>query len=134
MTKKESVLTSLTKSLRYLKNVPDGTYFNFAWDGGLQIEATTQEDVRTIRRIFRGGVWKKNYVEYSQQWEYTTKTRSGVNVRIYGVKEGPAQCKMVEETVMEEREVPAAPITYVKKMVEVKKVRYICPDGNKVRS
>jgi hypothetical protein len=131
---KEQTVVTLNKAIRLLKNVPDGVYFNFGYDGGLQLEARTQEDVKKIRTAIRGSVWKKNFVDYSQQWEYTTKTRSGVNVRIYGVKEGPAQCKMVEEIVMEEREVPAAPITYVKKMIEVKKVRYICPDDKKARS
>lgn len=132
MVKNEQRLEILTKSLRYLRNIPDGIYFSFAYDGGLQIEATTQEMVKEIRRSFPASTWKKNFVEYSGQWEYTTKLRTGVNVRIYGVKEGPAQCKMVEETVMEEREVAAEPVRYIKKMIEVKKIRYICPDGNKV--
>jgi hypothetical protein len=131
MTLNEKTVDRITKSIKFLKNVPTGVYFNFDYSGGLQFEARTLAEVRKIRAAFHTRVWKKNFVEYSEQWEYTTTTSSGVNVRIYGCKEGPAQCKMVTETVMEEREVPSAPITYVKQMVEVKKTRYICPEDKK---
>jgi hypothetical protein len=129
MTANEKTITTLGKALTYIKKLPTGTYFQFAWDGGLYVEASTQDDVKKIRSCFRGVIWKKKYEEWAQRWTYTATMRTGVNIRITGCKEGPPSCKMVEETVMEEREVP---LGYVKKMVEVKKVRYICPDSEKV--
>jgi len=130
MTVNENTIEKLTKSLRYLKNIPSGTYFCFNYAGDLSLEADTQEDVKAIRRSFRGVVWKKHFQEWSNSWQYKGRTRNGVEVVITGCKEGPPACKMVEETVMEERSVPTG---YTKQMVEVKKVRYICPDGDKVR-
>jgi hypothetical protein len=124
----EKTIEVISKGLKYLKNLPQDTYFSFSWDGGLHIEGKTQEDVRNIRKAFRGVIWKKEYSEWAQSWSYSATTRTGVNIRIAGVTEGPPQCKMVEEVVMEERSVPTG---YTKQMVEVKKVRYICPDGNK---
>jgi len=129
MTKNEKTLTTVAKSLQYLKKIPLGTYFQFAWDGSLMLEATTLEDVKAIRSCFRGIIWRKKYEEWCGRWTYEATTRTGVKVRINGCKEAPAACKMVEETVMEERE---EAIGYVKKMVEVKKVRYICPGSEKV--
>ena len=133
MTVNERTLNAITKSLKYLKNVPSGIYFCFNYAGHLSLEADTQEQVRAIRKAFRGVIWKKKFIEWNSSWQYTCKTRSGVEVTINGCKEGPPACKMVEEIVMEKREVPSEPVTYVTKMVEVKKIRYICPDGDKVR-
>jgi hypothetical protein len=130
MTTSEETINKLTKTLKALKNVPAGTYFCFSYNGNVNLEAFTQEEVRAIRSSFRGVVWKKKFVEYANSWSYTGKTRGGVEITITGCKEGPPACKMVEETVMEERKVP---VTYETKMVEVKKVKYICPDGDKVR-
>jgi hypothetical protein len=130
MTVSETTIETITKSLKYLKKVPSGTFFCFNYNGHLSLEADTQAEVRAIRSAFRGVVWKKKFTEWSNSWQYTGKTRNGVEVVITGCKEGPPACKMVEEVVMEERSVP---VTYEKKMVEVKKVKYICPDGDKVR-
>jgi hypothetical protein len=130
MTVNEKTIETITKSIRYLKNIPSGTYFGFNYAGSLNFDAKTQAEVRAIRSAFRGVVWKKKFIEWANAWQYTGKTRSGVEVVITGCTEGPPACKMVEETVMEERSVP---VTYEKKMVEVKRVKYICPDGDKVR-
>jgi len=130
MTANEKTIARLTKALPYLKKIPTGTYFSFQWDGGLNIEADTLEKVREIRSCFRGIIWKKEFMEWSSRWTYTATTRTGVTIRITGCKEAPAACKMVEETVMEEREVPTG---YTKKMVEVKRFRAICPDSEKVQ-
>jgi hypothetical protein len=129
MTADEKTITNLDKAMRYIKKLPPGTYFYFSHNGGLQLSATTQNDVKTIRSSFRGVIWKKRFSEYCQQWEYRAKTRTGVEVTISGVTEGPPACKMVEETVIEKRKVP---VTYEEKEVEVKRVKYICPDGDKV--
>jgi hypothetical protein len=134
MTASDKTIEVINKALKHIKKLPHGTYFNFNYAGDLQIEARTQTEVKEIRRAFGRIVWKKEFVEWRQSWTYKGTTRTGLEVVICGVTEGPPACKMVEETVMEEREVPAAPITYVKQMVEVKKVRYICPDGDKVKS
>jgi hypothetical protein len=134
MTINETTIATINNSLKYLKKLPKGTYFSYAYNGHLQLEARTQMEVKELRRAFGRILWKKEFVEWRQSWTYKGTTRTGVEVMITGVTEGPPACKMVEETILEEREVPSAPITYVKQMVEVKKVRYICPDGDKVKS
>lgn len=128
MTINEETISKLTATLKLLKKIPHGTYFCFSYKAGLNLEGRTQEDVKKIRKSFRGAIWSKRFVEYAEVWEYKTTTRDGVEVMITGVTEGPPACKMVEETVMEER---STPIGYEKKMVEVKRVRYICPEGDK---
>jgi hypothetical protein len=125
----EKSIEMITKSLHYIKKLPSGTYFSFAYDGGLQIEASTQADVRLIRSAFRGVIWKKEYVEWSERWAYKAKTRNGLPVRISGVSEGPPQCQLVEVEVIEKQRVP---LTYEEKDVIVKRKKYICPEGDKV--
>src|SRR5215471_507350 len=78
MTVNENTIEKLTKSLRYLKNIPSGTYFCFNYAGDLSLEADTQEDVKAIRRSFRGVVWKKHFQERSNSWQYKGRTRNGV--------------------------------------------------------
>lgn len=128
MTVNEKTIAALSEAMKILKKIPSGTYFCFSYEAGLNLEGRTQEDVKKIRKSFRGVVWSKRFVEYAETWEYKTTTRSGVKILITGVTEGPPACKMVEETVMEERSVP---LGYEKKMVEVKKIRYICPETDK---
>ena len=128
MTIDEKTIAKLTATVKILNKIPHGTYFCFNYRGGINLEGRTQEDVKKIRKSFRGVIWKKRFVEYAETWEYTGTTRTGVEIMITGVTEGPPACKMVEETVMEER---STPIGYEKKMVEVKRVRYICPEGDK---
>lgn len=128
MTVNEKTIAALTAAMKHLKKIPAGTYFCFSYEAGLNLEGRTQEDVKKIRKAFRGALWTKKFVEYAEMWEYRTTTRDGVKITISGITEGPPACKMVEETVMEER---SEPIGYVKKMVEVKKIRYICPETDK---
>jgi hypothetical protein len=128
MTVNEKTISVVSEAVKLLKKIPTGTYFCFNYKGGLNLEGRTQEDVKKIRKSFRGVIWSKRFVEYAETWEYKATTRSGVEIMITGVTEGPPACKMVEEIVMEER---SEPIGYTKKMVEVKRVRYICPEGDK---
>lgn len=128
MTIDEKTIAKLGAAMKLLKKIPEGTYFCFSYEAGLNLEGRTQDDVKKIRRAFRGAIWSKRFVEYAEMWEYKTTTRTGVKITISGITEGPPACKMVTETVMEER---SEPIGYVKKMVEVKKTRYICPETDK---
>lgn len=124
----ERTIDTIKQVIKILPKLPENTIFGFSYDASLQLEARTQEEVKQIRRCFRGLIWKKEFVEWSECWNYSTQTKGGLKIKISGVSEGPKQCKMVVETVMEERSVP---IGYKKEMVEVKKTRYICPENDK---
>lgn len=104
----------LTQVKLALDCLPDGIYFDF--DGAyVNLQANNLDKVRETRRYFPPAVWKKEYRESCQWWEYIAEF-NGVFVRIYACKEVPLTCKLVEEEYEAEVDVP---VEYAKKEVEV---------------
>jgi len=118
---KES-LRSLAFMLPLLEKLPERCSVDFDGDG-VSIQANTQEQVRAVRHVFPGAtIWVKQWNEMCQWLEYTTSI-DGIAIQIYAVKEAPPACRIVEEEVEQEMEVP---VTVERQMVKVVRKRLVC--------
>jgi len=101
--------------LPVLQRLPPDTWFdNGRKSGELELQANTLKGLREITAAFPGAVWRKTWREDHRWWEYATAW-DGVHIRIYGVREGPANCTAIFETRAVEKQIP---VTFKTEMVE----------------
>lgn len=86
----------------WIARLPVGQHFDTDLaDGGLEMQAATQDDVAALLLCFPGVIWQKEWVESVGWWQYTGKTMDGIRLQIYAVRQAPRTCT----AIMEEREV-----------------------------
>jgi hypothetical protein len=103
----------------------------------VRIEATTQELVRAVRKLFPGVIWSKSHNQF-WGWCYSGIVRArrfrnpSFAVEINGCKEAPPTCHAIVEQVEVEESVQVVAPQYETRKVMREKVRYECTDGAKV--
>jgi hypothetical protein len=117
-----------TLSYLLMRDVPLSVYFDIDEDGDVSAQCHTQEEVRSFRACFRGVVWKKEYNEGCNWWEYSATvndawTPARFKVRIYACYEAPPTCVAVEEKYTVEEKVP---VTFETRTVEKTRLRWDC--------
>jgi len=92
----------------FLEKVPDGTVIflecGFGKPPCLEVQASTQAKVLTIRACFPPTVWKREWDDKCGWWTYTAKV-GDVTVKMYAVRENPAQCRAITEKRMVKKQV-----------------------------
>lgn len=127
-------------TMRYLLRLemPTDAYLDVQEDGTVNAQCATQDVVRRFRVAFGGGVvWRKEFVESCNWWEYnaTIVVRYFIglpltfNVHIYAVREAPPTCKAIVETYETEESVP---VTFEKRKVTKERVRWDCSGEGEV--
>ena len=71
----------------------------------LELQAQKQEDVARLRACFPGVIWQKEYSKECAWWTYEG-TMDGVSLRIYGVREAPRTCTVIQEERLVTKRVP----------------------------
>ncbi len=122
------------------RNFPEDVHFEVSdyGDAGclVQVQASNQAAVRRVRGAFPGVIWEKSYSTRCQWWEYNGKITPTLSIQVYACKEAPPTCRAIEEEVEVEKLVPesATPITYVRKKVLEKRVRWECGSDSVVQA
>jgi len=94
--------------LPVLRRLPPDTWFdNGRKPGMLELQAATLTALRGITAAFPGTIWRKTWFPDYGWWEYKT-TWEGVHIRVYGVREGPANCTAIFETRTVEKQIPVS--------------------------
>lgn len=79
-----------------LETLPRDQHFSLD-ENTLEFQAHTQEQVKRIRALFSGVIWKKEYNKGCNWWSYRGNLISGLKLHIYAVSEAPATCKAITE-------------------------------------
>src|SRR3990167_2644367 len=91
-----------------LRRLPANTWFdNGRTPGQLELQADTLMKLRGITASFPGAIWQKMWRKDYAWWEYGT-TWEGVHIRIYGLRDGPANCTASFETRTVEKQIPVS--------------------------
>ena len=93
-------------------------------------QAGNQREVRELMSLLPHTIWKKNYREDCQWWEYNGNC-DGIKVNIYACSEAPPTCKAVEETYEVEE---AVPVAFETRTVTKKRMRWDCGDKGEAKS
>ena len=94
--------------LPLLQRLPPNTWFdNGRTSGKLELQANTLKELREITAAFPGAVWRKTWRKDHGWWQYDT-TFDGVQIHVYGVREGPANCTPIFETRTVEQKIPVS--------------------------
>lgn len=102
----ETYRTKARFAVTLLDRIPDGVWTEFSGTH-IGFQAETQEQVKAIRALFPGVIWKKSYDEYVKWWNYDG-TYEGIELRIYAVRQAPPTCTAIEVTETKVEKVPTA--------------------------
>ena len=91
--------------VQYLKNIPEGTFFDTKVQG-LEFQARTLKEVHVITQAFPGTVWSKHWREGLSWWEYSTTLPDKTTLRIYAIREAPAKCEAIFQQRLVKKEIP----------------------------
>lgn len=116
----------LPRLLPKLLELPEGQHFDVRFDGYLEMQCWTQAAVKAARACFPGVVWAKSYEGGELDWWEYRGLWGGVPVKIYACQEAPPTCRLIEEEIEVEEEVPVA---WEKKPVKKVVAKWECGDG-----
>ena len=104
----------LEVGMQYLKNLPDGTFFDTK-EQGLEFQARTLEEVHRITQAFPGTIWAKTWRKDLNWWEYSTILPDETTLRIYAIREAPPKCEAIFQKRLVTKEIP---VTFRTEQVE----------------
>lgn len=111
---------------------PEDIYFDIDSEGKVEAQCHTQDAVRRARTVFGGGVmWDKRWDKGCAWWVYSALVPQGFNVVLYACKEAPPSCTAIEEEYEAEENVP---VTFERRIVTKKRVRWDCSGGVEMQS
>ena len=94
--------------LPLLRRLQPNTWFdNGRHPNRLELQASTLAELRGITAAFPGSTWQKTWRKDQAWWEYATAWE-GVHIRVYAVREGPANCTAIFETRTVEKQIPVS--------------------------
>jgi len=101
--------------LPLLRRLPPNTWFDNGRNAGqLDLQANTLTELRGVTAAFPGMIWRKTWRKEFGWWEYDAICE-GVHIRIYGVREKPANCTAIVETRIVEKQIP---VNFATQLVE----------------
>lgn len=120
----------ILRAVLAIEDFPEDVYVDLATAdvGCLQLQATTQDEVRRVRAVFPTvHRWKKTPPGNFSWWQYTgenTDRDSPIRtVHIYACREAPPTCRAIEETVTVREKVP---VTFEDRDVTKTVIRWEC--------